>query len=134
VMSREQDIAVAQHTLKGLITRLPSIGFNASPAWFDIAHPNVQWHIQRVGMALAKIAPATGIRMQTMINMNGLNRRRCGGVSISSQSVEQCNAVSTTRQCHPPAWGLNHRVRKGCQVLVHGSRTGSQLPYDISLR
>lgn len=48
-------------------------------------------------MALAKIAPVTGITMQAMINMNGMNRRRCGGVAIGSQRVKQCNAVSTTR-------------------------------------
>ena len=48
-------------------------------------------------MALAKIAPVTGITMQAMINMNGMNRRRCGGVAIGSQRVKQYNAVSTTR-------------------------------------
>lgn len=96
-MSREQDIAVAQNALKGLITLPPSVCFDPSPTRLDITDPNVQWNIQCVGMTLAKIAPATRIGMQAMIDMNGMNRRRCTGITIGGQRVEQCNAVSTTR-------------------------------------
>ena len=96
-MRREQDIAVAQHALKGLITLPPSVCFDPSTAWLNIQHPNVQWKNLRVSMALAKIAPVSGSRMHAMINLNVMNRWRCGGVAIGSQRVKQRNAVSTTR-------------------------------------
>ena len=103
MMRGEKNVSLGQHTLEGFVTFTARIGFHAAAAGLDIADVDIKRNVEPVGMTLTELGPLPRSSVQTVINVNGVEGW-CGcRIPISRQGIEQRDAVSATRERHPPA-------------------------------
>ena len=102
-MRGEKNVALGQRALEGFVSFAARISFHAAAAGLDIANSDMKRNVESVGMALAEISPLPRRSVQTVVNMNGVEGW-CGcRIPIGRQCIEQRDAVSATRERHPPA-------------------------------
>ena len=72
-MRREQNVPLEQRTLEGPVALTPRISLHTATTGLDVANADMEWNVQRIGMALTEFAPLPRGRMQTMIDMYRVN-------------------------------------------------------------